>query len=65
MYLDLFTYLLDDFKALADDMSIPSLYCAYFFDTFQRLRRWAALFAGPQRREAPAYHREHLGATAD
>ena len=65
MYFDLFTYLVADFKALADDLRIPSLYCAYFLDTFQRLQRWAALFAVPQRREAPTYRHEHLGAIAD
>jgi hypothetical protein len=65
MYFDLFTYLVDDFKALADDLRIPSLYCAYFLDTFQRLQRWAALFVVPQRREAPTYRHERLGAIAD
>jgi hypothetical protein len=65
MYFDLFNYLVDDFQALAHDLSIPPLYCAYFLDTFQRLRRWAALFAEPQPLEVPTYRREHSGATAD
>jgi hypothetical protein len=52
MYFDLFEYLMNDFKALADDLDIPPLYQAYFLDTFLRLRRWAALFKEPQRKGA-------------
>jgi Reversibly glycosylated polypeptide len=65
MYFDLFHYLVNEFTALTDDLHIPSLYSAYFLDTFQRLLRWAALFAEPQRQETPSYYRDLLEATAD
>ena len=41
MYFDLFHYLLNEFKALAEDLHIPSRIVRYFNDTFERLRRWA------------------------
>jgi hypothetical protein len=52
MYSDLFSYLVDEFDALADDLRIPALYRAYFRDTFERLQRWGALFAAPEERTA-------------
>lgn len=48
MYFDLFHYLAEDFTALANDLKVPALYRAYFQDTFERLRRWSALFSDPQ-----------------
>jgi hypothetical protein len=48
MYFDLFHYLVEDFATLADDLKVPALYRTYFQETFERLRRWSALFSGPQ-----------------
>jgi hypothetical protein len=59
MYFNLFNYLVEDFAALADDLRIPALYRVYYLDTFQRLRRWAALFSEPHQQVAAAneHHR--------
>jgi hypothetical protein len=54
MYFELFHYLVENFNVLADDLRIPTLYRIYFLDTFQRLRRWAALFHESQPQGAGA-----------
>jgi hypothetical protein len=46
MYFDLFDGLVDRFQPLADDLRVPPAYRPYFLETFERLRRWAALFGG-------------------
>jgi hypothetical protein len=60
MYFDLFHYLVEDFTTLADDLKVPAPYRVYFQETFERLRRWSALFSGPQtqRIEVPQRHIE-------
>jgi hypothetical protein len=45
MYLETFTYLVDNFTRLADELRCPPLYRTYFIETFERLQRWGALFS--------------------
>ena len=47
MYFDLFDHLVENFRPLSGDLRIPVAYPRYFIETFERLRRWAALF-GPR-----------------
>ena len=49
MYFALYSYLVDNFDKVANDILIPEAYRPYFRETFQRLERWGALF-----NEAPA-----------
>src|SRR2546427_3022158 len=52
MYFTLFDTLVEDWNALAKDLRIPAAYGRYFVETFERLRRWAALFQEPRRSAA-------------
>lgn len=54
MYVDLFSHLVEEFGALADDLRVPALYRTYFLDTFRRLQRWGALFNAPEDLSASA-----------
>jgi hypothetical protein len=53
MYFALFDGLVEDFDALAKDLRVPGPYARYFIETFERLRRWAALFQEPGDRVEP------------
>ena len=45
MYMRLSTHLVDNFDSLCDEVRCPELYRRYFGEMFDRVRRWATLFA--------------------